>query len=124
MSSTFRPLEARAYSRHREGGIGGNDRCKGDPHDAAGRGSAEYGFCPGRRWAQVRCVARAHAGPERGGKADCRVPPREREARVLCLPEILQGALDSLVERRLVAALNTLIPSYVVRSEDLQFSGG
>jgi hypothetical protein len=46
------------------------------------------------------------------------------EARVLCLPEILQGALDSLVERRLVAALNTLIPSYVVRSEDLQFSGG
>ena len=41
---------------------------------------------------------------------------KQLEARVLCPSEGLQEALDLLVEGRLVARLNTIIPSYAGRS--------
>ncbi len=49
---------------------------------------------------------------------------RQLGVRVLCPSETLQEALDSLVEWRVVARLNTIIPSYVDRSEDSQIPAG
>ncbi|OFW68578.1 MAG: hypothetical protein A2Y74_07460 [Actinobacteria bacterium RBG_13_63_9] len=45
---------------------------------------------------------------------------KQLEARVLCPSEALQEALDLLVKRRLVARLNTIIPSYSGRSPGVE----
>jgi hypothetical protein len=42
---------------------------------------------------------------------------RQLEARSACSSEALQGALEILMGRKLVARLNTIVPSYTARVE-------
>jgi len=43
---------------------------------------------------------------------------RQLQAQVACEAEVLEQALKSLIERDLVARLNTIIPSYTYRPRD------
>lgn len=41
---------------------------------------------------------------------------KQLQSRVTCDPDVLERTLETLVERELVARLNTIIPSYAYRS--------
>lgn len=59
--------------------------------------------------AVIECLRVAAAG----------LTARQLQSRISCDPDVLERALKSLIDRELVARLNTIIPSYVYRPQSL-----